>query len=236
MTSSDTSAADAAGAVAGAASAGAGASVGADAAIGDPAAATSGALRPLTRGVFGPSRARGSALLNAHFPAPGARNVTCAWVLLCTPPFPMAEASASSSSSSGAVPGTEALPPLMPIPVDSQREQDRLLPEANIVRIMKRALPDGTKISKEAKAAVVEAASEFVAFVTQEGEVSGPAEAPFAVHVSSAREPRAGLGFIRPQRTTGAGWTAARRLRPRICWPRFARSGWTSTTTCSGTT
>ncbi|KAA0171682.1 hypothetical protein FNF28_00615 [Cafeteria roenbergensis] len=33
---------------------------------------------------------------------------------------------------------------------------------------MKRALPDGTKVSKEAKAAVVEAASEFVAFVTQE--------------------------------------------------------------------
>jgi hypothetical protein len=53
---------------------------------------------------------------------------------------------------------------------EPSREQDRLLPEANVVRIMKRTLPEGAKISKDAKAAVVEAASEFVAFVTQEGE------------------------------------------------------------------
>lgn len=77
-------------------------------------------------------------------------------------------------------PPVEGVEPLVPIAIDAQREQDRLLPEANIVRIMKRALPDGTKVSKEAKAAVVEAASEFVAFVTQEGE-------PRAMRVAAKR-------------------------------------------------
>ena len=81
-----------------------------------------------------------------------------------------ASAPPGGPAAESAGPDAEGIAPLVPIAIDAQREQDRLLPEANIVRIMKRALPDGTKVSKEAKAAVVEAASEFVAFVTQEGE------------------------------------------------------------------
>ncbi|KAA0152331.1 hypothetical protein FNF27_01697 [Cafeteria roenbergensis] len=79
-----------------------------------------------------------------------------------------ASAPPGGPAAESAGPDAEGIAPLVPIAIDAQREQDRLLPEANIVRIMKRALPDGTKVSKEAKAAVVEAASEFVAFVTQE--------------------------------------------------------------------
>ncbi|KAJ1554073.1 hypothetical protein HK405_006094 [Cladochytrium tenue] len=47
-------------------------------------------------------------------------------------------------------------------------EQDRLLPIANVARIMKSALPDNSKISKEAKECVQECVSEFIAFVTSE--------------------------------------------------------------------
>ena len=49
------------------------------------------------------------------------------------------------------------------------REQDRFLPIANVARIMKRALPPNTKISKEAKETVQECVSEFIAFITSEG-------------------------------------------------------------------
>lgn len=49
------------------------------------------------------------------------------------------------------------------------REQDRYLPIANISRIMKKALPDGAKIAKDAKDCVQENVSEFISFVTQEG-------------------------------------------------------------------
>lgn len=50
----------------------------------------------------------------------------------------------------------------------SLREQDRLLPIANVSRIMKRALPANGKISKEAKETVQECASEFISFITGE--------------------------------------------------------------------
>lgn len=55
------------------------------------------------------------------------------------------------------------------------REQDRFLPIANISRIMKKALPEGAKIAKDAKDTVQEAVSEFIAFVTQEGPCSSGA-------------------------------------------------------------
>jgi len=48
------------------------------------------------------------------------------------------------------------------------REQDRLLPIANVGRIMKRALPANAKISKDAKETVQECVSEFISFITGE--------------------------------------------------------------------
>ncbi|XP_019162118.1 PREDICTED: nuclear transcription factor Y subunit B-5 [Ipomoea nil] len=48
------------------------------------------------------------------------------------------------------------------------REQDRLLPIANVGRIMKQILPPNAKISKEAKETMQECVSEFIGFVTGE--------------------------------------------------------------------
>ncbi|KAK7282411.1 hypothetical protein RIF29_11147 [Crotalaria pallida] len=48
------------------------------------------------------------------------------------------------------------------------KEQDQLLPIANISRIMKRALPPNAKISKEAKEKVQECVTEFISFITGE--------------------------------------------------------------------
>ncbi|XP_022965194.1 nuclear transcription factor Y subunit B-3-like [Cucurbita maxima] len=50
----------------------------------------------------------------------------------------------------------------------SPREHDRLLPIANVGRIMKKALPGNAKISKDAKEIVQECVSEFISFVTGE--------------------------------------------------------------------
>lgn len=50
----------------------------------------------------------------------------------------------------------------------SIREQDRLLPIANVGRIMKKALPNNAKISKDAKETVQECVSEFISFITGE--------------------------------------------------------------------
>ncbi|KAM7481510.1 hypothetical protein LguiB_006093 [Lonicera macranthoides] len=47
-------------------------------------------------------------------------------------------------------------------------EHDKLLPIANVVRIMKQILPPKAKISKEAKETIQECASEFISFVTGE--------------------------------------------------------------------
>lgn len=48
------------------------------------------------------------------------------------------------------------------------REQDRLLPIANVARIMKCALPTNAKIAKDAKETIQECVSEFILFVTSE--------------------------------------------------------------------
>ncbi|KAG4995861.1 hypothetical protein JHK82_026681 [Glycine max] len=48
------------------------------------------------------------------------------------------------------------------------KEQDRLLPIANVGRIMKQILPPNAKISKEAKETMQESVSEFISFVTGE--------------------------------------------------------------------
>ena len=51
---------------------------------------------------------------------------------------------------------------------DGVKEQDRLLPIANVGRIMKKMLPPSGKISKEAKETMQECVSEFISFVTGE--------------------------------------------------------------------
>jgi nuclear transcription Y subunit beta len=43
------------------------------------------------------------------------------------------------------------------------------LPIANISRIMKNALPENAKIAKDAKECVQECVTEFIAFITSEG-------------------------------------------------------------------
>ena len=48
------------------------------------------------------------------------------------------------------------------------KEQDRVLPIANVSRIMKNAVPPNAKIAKDAKETVQECVSEFIAFVTSE--------------------------------------------------------------------
>ncbi|MCJ1445120.1 MAG: hypothetical protein MMC23_005625 [Stictis urceolatum] len=50
------------------------------------------------------------------------------------------------------------------------KEQDRWLPIANVARIMKMALPENAKIAKEAKECMQECVSEFISFITSEGE------------------------------------------------------------------
>jgi len=51
---------------------------------------------------------------------------------------------------------------------DIIREQDRLLPIANVARIMKQAVPANAKIAKDAKECAQECVSEFISFVTSE--------------------------------------------------------------------
>jgi nuclear transcription Y subunit beta len=48
------------------------------------------------------------------------------------------------------------------------REQDRLLPMANLGRLMRDALPQNAKLGKDATATVQECVSEFISFVTSE--------------------------------------------------------------------
>ncbi|KAF9202335.1 hypothetical protein BGZ59_002213 [Podila verticillata] len=51
---------------------------------------------------------------------------------------------------------------------DDSRDQDRLLPIANVARIMKKSLPESAKISKDAKEVVQGCVSEFITFITSE--------------------------------------------------------------------
>lgn len=51
---------------------------------------------------------------------------------------------------------------------ETANQQERLLPIANVGRIMKQILPQNAKISKEAKETMQECVSEFISFVTGE--------------------------------------------------------------------
>lgn len=48
------------------------------------------------------------------------------------------------------------------------KDNDRVLPIANVTRIMKSVLPENSKISKDAKECIQECASEFIAFIASE--------------------------------------------------------------------
>ncbi|XP_043689299.1 nuclear transcription factor Y subunit B-6 [Telopea speciosissima] len=48
------------------------------------------------------------------------------------------------------------------------REQDRFMPIANVIRIMRKVLPNHAKISDDAKETVQECVSEFISFITSE--------------------------------------------------------------------
>lgn len=67
----------------------------------------------------------------------------------------MPDGNSSQLNTSGALP-------------DDFKDQDRTLPIANVARIMKQAVPESAKISKEAKETMQLAVSEFIAFVTSE--------------------------------------------------------------------
>ncbi|EFJ17554.1 CCAAT-box binding factor HAP3 [Selaginella moellendorffii] len=49
---------------------------------------------------------------------------------------------------------------------EGNKDKDRHLPIANIGKIMKRVLPDNSKMTKDAKDLVQECVSEFICFVT----------------------------------------------------------------------
>ncbi|KAI5078459.1 hypothetical protein GOP47_0006130 [Adiantum capillus-veneris] len=50
----------------------------------------------------------------------------------------------------------------------SGREQDRLMPIANVIRMMRKVLPAHVKIADDAKDTIQECVSEFISFVTSE--------------------------------------------------------------------
>ena len=51
---------------------------------------------------------------------------------------------------------------------DILREQDRLMPTANIARIMRRQLPEHCKVAIDARVTMQECVSEFISFITSE--------------------------------------------------------------------
>ncbi|MCO5615120.1 hypothetical protein L7F22_069409 [Adiantum nelumboides] len=50
----------------------------------------------------------------------------------------------------------------------SGREQDRLMPVANVIRMMRKVLPAHAKIADDAKDTIQECVSEFISFITSE--------------------------------------------------------------------
>nr|ABG67973.1 leafy cotyledon 1-like [Kalanchoe daigremontiana] len=48
------------------------------------------------------------------------------------------------------------------------REQDRFMPIANVIRIMRKILPSHAKISDDAKETIQECVSEYIGFITSE--------------------------------------------------------------------
>ncbi|GMI74144.1 NUCLEAR FACTOR Y, SUBUNIT B9, LEAFY COTYLEDON 1, EMBRYO DEFECTIVE 212 [Hibiscus trionum] len=67
----------------------------------------------------------------------------------------------SNSTNNGGNTNSNSSPPLV-------REQDRFMPIANVIRIMRRMLPPHAKISDESKETIQECVSEFISFITGE--------------------------------------------------------------------
>ncbi|GMI80190.1 hypothetical protein HRI_001688300 [Hibiscus trionum] len=78
---------------------------------------------------------------------------------------------------------------------DGIREQDQLLPIANVGRIMKQMLPQNAKISKEAKETMQECVSEFISFVTSEASDKCRKERRKTVNGDDVCSALAALGF-----------------------------------------
>ncbi|KAK8671121.1 hypothetical protein V6N13_037728 [Hibiscus sabdariffa] len=78
---------------------------------------------------------------------------------------------------------------------DGIREQDQLLPIANVGRIMKQVLPPNAKISKEAKETMQECVSEFISFVTSEASDKCRKERRKTVNGDDVCSALAALGF-----------------------------------------
>ncbi|GAA5992666.1 hypothetical protein JCM5350_002534 [Sporobolomyces pararoseus] len=88
-------------------------------------------------------------------------------------PNPLQQDQTTSSSSiaqNGTADPSQIAPPrqIEEHEVEMYKEQDRYLPIANVGRIMKKCLPDTTKVSKDAKECVQECTSEFISFITSE--------------------------------------------------------------------
>ncbi|XP_077232966.1 nuclear transcription factor Y subunit B-like [Tasmannia lanceolata] len=75
------------------------------------------------------------------------------------------------------------------------REQDRFLPIANISRIMKKAVPNGGKIAKDAKETVQECVSEFISFITSEASDKCQKEKRKTINGDDVLWAMAALGF-----------------------------------------
>ena len=75
------------------------------------------------------------------------------------------------------------------------KEQDRLLPIANVSRIMKQILPTNAKISKEGKETMQECVSEFISFVTGEASEKCKKERRKTVNGDDICSALAALGF-----------------------------------------
>lgn len=59
-------------------------------------------------------------------------------------------------------------PPVHPSSPIEYREQDRYMPIANVVRLMRQSLPSHARISDEAKETIQECVTEFISFISDE--------------------------------------------------------------------
>ncbi|WOL19425.1 hypothetical protein Cni_G28223 [Canna indica] len=63
---------------------------------------------------------------------------------------------------------TNQAPPVDAAAAPAVREQDRFMPIANVIRIMRRVLPAHAKIADDAKEMIQECVSEYISFITSE--------------------------------------------------------------------
>ena len=75
------------------------------------------------------------------------------------------------------------------------KEQNKYVPIANVARIMKTALPETAKISKEAKESIQECVSEFISFITSEAAEKCQADKRKTVNGEDVLFALASLGF-----------------------------------------